>query len=377
MYSYGCSFYFISESSMHEYQIIVACDLNGAIGYKNTIPWRAPIDMQRFRLMTSSASSSSHLFNASMKMKAAEGALAAVVMGRKTYESLPLSFRPLPNRVNIVVSSQSAAELNYPEEVIVARSVHEALSETLAQRIHVLKNVKSFWVIGGGQLYDECMTDPLLRSLCTAVHVSRIQTQLKKGIQCDTFLHPIYSSPSLLAAAGFKKEDISVDSDSAPLAYVSAGREEKRAVPIIFEKWVNMNASLTRASNIHDGYHGNDAATKHKEHDRSYHCDCSQHHFQPRLKQRDMDLFFSGHFPFPSSISQCCRLHKIPFFIPSSVLSSTKRSYKIPAWFVPTLLLLFISAYTIIMLVSPCRAVPKRRRSQRTIIFREDVNAKV
>ncbi len=64
--------------------LIVARDRNGAIGKDGDIPWRAPEDLRFFKRETMGG---------------------AVIMGRKTWESLP--FRPLPERLNLVVSSRT------------------------------------------------------------------------------------------------------------------------------------------------------------------------------------------------------------------------------------------------------------------------------
>lgn len=63
--------------------LIWAQDRTGAIGRDNTIPWRVPEDMARFREVTRART---------------------VVMGRRTWESLPPRFRPLPDRRNVVVT---------------------------------------------------------------------------------------------------------------------------------------------------------------------------------------------------------------------------------------------------------------------------------
>ncbi|MBY6152046.1 dihydrofolate reductase [Vannielia litorea] len=64
--------------------LIVARDRNGAIGKDGDIPWRAPEDLKFFKRETLGG---------------------AVIMGRKTWESLP--FKPLPDRLNLVVSSRT------------------------------------------------------------------------------------------------------------------------------------------------------------------------------------------------------------------------------------------------------------------------------
>lgn len=64
--------------------IVVALSSNGVIGRDGTLPWRLPSDLKRFRELTTGHT---------------------VVMGRKTYESLPDRFRPLPERRNLVLST--------------------------------------------------------------------------------------------------------------------------------------------------------------------------------------------------------------------------------------------------------------------------------
>jgi dihydrofolate reductase len=66
--------------------LVVARSRNGTIGRKGGLPWRLPSDLKRFRDLTSGAT---------------------VIMGRRTFESLPAAFRPLPNRRNLVLSSRA------------------------------------------------------------------------------------------------------------------------------------------------------------------------------------------------------------------------------------------------------------------------------
>ena len=66
--------------------MIVAMDEGGFIGRGGRLPWKLASDMARFKRLTEGDGSNS------------------VIMGRKTWDSLPDSFRPLPERVNIVMS---------------------------------------------------------------------------------------------------------------------------------------------------------------------------------------------------------------------------------------------------------------------------------
>jgi dihydrofolate reductase len=96
----------------------------GIYGTSGEIPWRCREDMAWFKRHTTGAT---------------------VIMGRKTWESLPEKFRPLPGRQNIVVTSDS--EYDLPEGVLCASSVEEALG--LADRDSIfLIGGKSIWLKG-------------------------------------------------------------------------------------------------------------------------------------------------------------------------------------------------------------------------------------
>lgn len=90
------------------------------IGADGTLPWRLPEDLRNFRELTTGAT---------------------VVMGRRTWESLPDRFRPLPGRTNVVLTSDPlwSAEGARP-----AHSVGQVLDE-----------FPDCWVIGGGAVYAE------------------------------------------------------------------------------------------------------------------------------------------------------------------------------------------------------------------------------
>jgi len=101
--------------------IIAAKSLNGVIGNGGKIPWRLPSDLKRFRKLTFGN---------------------FVVMGRKTFESLPETYRPLPGRKNIVVSTKADFQ---PVGVRVIRSLTEI--------INFVPRAEEVFVIGGEQIY--------------------------------------------------------------------------------------------------------------------------------------------------------------------------------------------------------------------------------
>ncbi len=124
--------------------MIVAMDEQGIIGKDETLPWKLSNDLQRFKKLTVSDG-----FN-------------AVVMGRKTWESLPNGFRPLPERLNIVMSrdtkwSDDGAEI--------------ALYPGRAIEIAYANGCDELWIIGGSQIYELYLTH------VEEIHVTRVHTR--------------------------------------------------------------------------------------------------------------------------------------------------------------------------------------------------------
>merc|ERR1719337_733581 len=81
-----------------------------------------------------------------------EGRLSAVVMGRKTWDSIPSKFRPLPGRLNVVVSRRQRDEVTEDPKVEVVSSYPDALA-LLKRRTEV----ETAWIIGGASLYQEAL----------------------------------------------------------------------------------------------------------------------------------------------------------------------------------------------------------------------------
>ncbi len=103
--------------------MIYARARNGVIGDQGQLPWHLPEDLAHFKATTQGC---------------------PVIMGRKTWDSLPPRFRPLPGRRNIVVTRQSAWQAEGAEH---AGSLEEALALCEAAPLA--------WVIGGAELYAQ------------------------------------------------------------------------------------------------------------------------------------------------------------------------------------------------------------------------------
>src|ERR1035437_8776354 len=105
--------------------LIVAVAENNVIGKDNNLPWHLPADMKYFRDTTLGH---------------------CVIMGRKNYDSIPLKYRPLEKRTNIVITRQKDFKA---DNCIVVHSVEEALSE--AKR----ENESEAFIIGGADIYKQ------------------------------------------------------------------------------------------------------------------------------------------------------------------------------------------------------------------------------
>ena len=118
--------------------IIAAVGKNRELGAKNKLLWHIPADMEHFKTKT-------------------EGNV--VIMGRKTFESLPKKFRPLPNRINIVVTRDTNYQIN-EKNVFVCHSIEDAIEKGKEFN-------KEVFIIGGAQIYRSALkyTDKLYLTL--------------------------------------------------------------------------------------------------------------------------------------------------------------------------------------------------------------------
>ena len=149
------------EAAKVQVKLIVAVCQGNGIGRDNQLPWRIKTELAHFAKMTKST------IDFSKKN--------AVVMGRKTWESLPARVRPLKNRINIVLSRQHQSSISDHEDVFVCHNYEEALS-----RVDDMKDkIESCWIIGGTSVYQEAMNHQRLDKLYI--------TRILKDYDCDTF----------------------------------------------------------------------------------------------------------------------------------------------------------------------------------------------
>jgi dihydrofolate reductase len=111
--------------------LIFARARNGVIGKDGKLPWHLPEDLAHFKRTTLGC---------------------PVIMGRKTWDSLPPKFRPLPGRTNIVITRQTDWEVECVKRV-----------ESLDQAISLVQDQANVWVIGGALVYAQTL--PLAESV--------------------------------------------------------------------------------------------------------------------------------------------------------------------------------------------------------------------
>ncbi|XP_005109545.1 dihydrofolate reductase [Aplysia californica] len=137
--------------------IVVAVCTNMGIGIEGRLPWRLKQDMAFFKQLTVETQD--------------EQKKNMVIMGKKTWMSIPTKFRPLQDRVNVVLSTQLTEP---PSGALLASSLKEAVNLAKSDA-----NVENVFVIGGASVYREAVEGD-----CPCrIYLTRVD----KEFECDTF----------------------------------------------------------------------------------------------------------------------------------------------------------------------------------------------
>ena len=146
-------------------KMILAMDLDGCIGKENGLPWRLRSDMLRFKRLTLGQGNS------------------AVLMGRTTWETIPEMYRPLVDRINIVVTRNREYSLDNADVVY---SIEDGIEHAKS------KNCDECWIIGGANVYEQC------RDMVEEVHLTSVETSnsgdVKVGLFGDEWTREIVES---------------------------------------------------------------------------------------------------------------------------------------------------------------------------------------
>ena len=153
------------------FEIITAIDQDNGIGKNNSIPWNLPTDLKHFKDITNDS---------------------YIIMGHNTWNSLPK--KPLPNRINVVISSTQQLDVNlnisivkYNSDKIICSEfniiyVFDSFEKALCC-IYSSDCNKKIFIIGGTQLYEEAIK----HDDCTKIHLTKIYNKYN----CDRFFPKI------------------------------------------------------------------------------------------------------------------------------------------------------------------------------------------
>ncbi len=162
---------------MKPFSIVVAIDEKNGLGKKGGLAWHLPADLKHFKEITTRTCGS--------------GRQNAVIMGRKTWESLPEKSKPLPGRCNVVLTTQK--DMILPPEVLKFSVLDESLIE-----LNKLSKIGDIFIIGGAQVYAQAAAHPA----CQKLYVTR----LKGDFGCDTFFPLIPPSFKIIEESSPAKE---------------------------------------------------------------------------------------------------------------------------------------------------------------------------
>lgn len=155
-----------------KFSLVVATDDYNGIGKNNSLAWRLSADLKHFAVLTKGTGNN------------------AVLMGSNTWRSIPDKFRPLPGRLNVVLSRQVNFEL--PDGVLLFNSLDQALTSLAA------KGVDEILVIGGAKVYAEAVKHPD----CQIIYLTKVFGDFK----CEVFFPEIPSQFKLVSEGEIQTE---------------------------------------------------------------------------------------------------------------------------------------------------------------------------
>ena len=126
--------------------LIAAADNNFCIGKNNTLAWHISEDLKFFRSKVDGKT---------------------IIMGRKTYDSMPPSYK---NRPNTVVISRSAQQSEFPHEIVLAGSIQDAF-----HKARDMSDDSELFVIGGGQIYTAALP------FADRIYLTHVDTNVENG----------------------------------------------------------------------------------------------------------------------------------------------------------------------------------------------------
>lgn len=249
---------------MSRLTLIVAATRTNGIGQNGSLPWQLPQEMSYFARATKTAP---------------EGNVNAVVMGRNTWESIPKKFRPLKDRVNVVVSRNENYDIGSYVHMFISRRyeaddvlVENRIPQTSPTFLHLnladalarisnsppppapesFKPIHHSFIIGGATLYNESLAlppDPTTAAFVDRVLLTRI---LEPAFgDCDVFMPDFLTSQD---ESGARAAEEGAQWDRAPHEELSEwvgfevpkGVQEEKGVKYEFQMWVRRETNTSK-----------------------------------------------------------------------------------------------------------------------------------
>lgn len=191
---------------------IVAASARNGIGARGTLPWRLSKDMAYFRAITRHVVEPEHddeVMRRAGYVRQPIPLKNAVIMGRHTWDSIPPRFRPLRDRINVVVSTtmtQHDLGLAEPDDdTLIARSLEDAVtlleerrSWRYTQRPACAGSALAHtFIIGGAALYHHALTSTSDHWYLDGLLVTRIHEPADLHEKCDVFFTEFRTPPQI------------------------------------------------------------------------------------------------------------------------------------------------------------------------------------
>jgi dihydrofolate reductase len=209
--------------SVMELTLVVAATRNMGIGARGTLPWTGlKKEMAYFARVTKRLPS--------QIAQAHPEARNVVIMGRKTWDSIPPKFRPLKGRMNIIISrsyppsTQNAVNLDVDVDPVQVSSLRQAISYLHAKPEGAIGNV---FVIGGAQIYEAALELPEAKRL--------LITRIHSDFECDAFFPLTIQDGEDCAPRWSKRPKVELDNWVGET--VPDGIQEENSTRYEFQMW--------------------------------------------------------------------------------------------------------------------------------------------
>lgn len=190
----------LSKNKNLYFNFVVAMTLKGGIGLNGDLPWKLPKDLKHLKEVTLCNKSNvykeyfdnSKFISTRIKQsysliptKVEKESINIIIIGRKSYDSIPKKYQPFKNRINIVLSrdknlTDTSKNLFYVKDI---ESCLKLCKELCDESNKYNYNVNEIFVLGGSFIYDEFCKNENTKDLVKAIYLTQVHTD----VNCDTF----------------------------------------------------------------------------------------------------------------------------------------------------------------------------------------------